>query len=148
MPRKKKTKEEKMQIGTYRKDREEPLAPIASTVSHVRRAPAGMPEPAATLWRVTCKSLNEAGVLIELAYPQIENYCLQYFIWNKHKDLLFTMDTPGTEDFSNGNRGGNKDHEAVNKARKQMEKFEADWALTPAAGMAISNSGDDNEFDL
>ena len=149
MARPKKTVEEKIRSGTYRKDRDAAQTPAPPTVEYIRRAPSHLPEIAANLWRTTCKSLYQSGVLIELAYPQIEEYCLQYFIFKKHEARLYELDAPGVEEFSNGNRGANKDHEAVNRARKQMRDFESAWGLTPAAGMAINPPGAlDDEFDL
>ena len=148
MARPKKTVEEKIRSGTYRKDRDVTETPAPSTVEHIRRAPSHLPKLAADLWRTTCKSLYQSGVLIELAYPQIEDYCLQYFIYKKHEAVLYDLELPGVEVFSNGNRGANKDHEAAIRARKQMSNFETAWGLTPAAGIAITPPDDDNEFDI
>ena len=138
MARPKKTIEDKITDGTYKRDSDALEVPSPPTVEHVRRAPAHLPKVAADLWRTTCKSLYQSGALIELAYPQIENYCLQYYIYKQHEAKLYGLEFPGVEEFTNGNRGANKDHEAVNKARKQMANFETAWGLTPAAGLAIS----------
>ena len=148
MSRTKRTIEEKIEAGTYRREYDAVDLPGLPNVEHVKRAPAHLPKVAADLWRATCKSLSQSGALIELAYPQIENYCLQYYIFKQHEAKLYGLEYPGVEEFSNGNRGANKDHEAVNRARKQMANFETAWGLTPAAGLAISPPDDEEDFIL
>jgi P27 family predicted phage terminase small subunit len=143
MSRTKKTIEEKIEDGAYSREYDAVELPGLPTVEHIRRAPAHLPKVAADLWRATCKSLSQSGALIELAYPQIENYCLQYYIFKQHEAKLYGLEYPGVEQFSNGNRGANKDHDAVNTARKQMANFETAWGLTPAAGLAITPPDDD-----
>ena len=149
MGRKKKTAEERIKDGTYRKDRDTVEVSLPLPAVGLRPAPADMPLVAVDLWNATCDALDKAGVLIALAYPQIENYCLSYYVWQQHKKILYVMAEPGTETFSNGNRGTNKDFEAVVKARGLMSAFEAAWGLTPAAGLAINPpDNSDNEFDI
>ena len=93
--------------------------------------PEDLPESAHEQWHRVCGYLHGEGFDLQVAYPQLYNYCFQYHIYVVNSAQVSKSDTPGVEVFSNGNRGVCKNYAAMSEARKQMDAFEKNWGFTP-----------------
>jgi phage terminase small subunit len=114
--------------------------------------PEDLPRSAHDMWHRVCGYLHGEGFDMEVAYPQIFNYCFQDFVHRYNSGEVSNSETPGVEIFSNGNRGVCKNYDAVNTSRKQLDIFEKNWGFTPLAAAKISkpekNVEPEDEFDL
>jgi len=89
---------------------------------------------------------------MEVAYPQIFDYCFQNFVYRFNAGEVGESQSPGVEVFSNGNRGVCKNYSAMNDARKRMDIFEKNWGFTPYAVSKITTpekvTESEDDFDL
>lgn len=112
--------------------------------------PDDLPDNAHSLWHRVCGYLHGEGFDMEVAYPQIFNYCFQNFVYRFNAGEVGKSEHPGVEQFSNGNRGVCKNYSAMSEARKQMDTFEKNWGFTPYAVSKIvtPDKGNDSEDDF
>lgn len=115
--------------------------------------PENLPEEVHKLWFTVVTELSDKLVLKPVAYPQIVDYCKQWYISNTNMDISIGSETPGVEIFSNGNRGVCKNYAVAVEARKRMEVFEKAWGFTPLSANKISlpekpGEDEEEEFDL
>jgi phage terminase small subunit len=111
--------------------------------------PGDLPDGAHSLWHRVCGYLHNEGFDMEVAYPQIFDYCFQEYVYRKNAVEVGSSETPGVEKFSNGNRGVCKNYSAMIEARKRMVDFEKNWGFTPYSVSKITTPDkDDDEEDF
>jgi len=150
--RKKTPTEIKRLRGTLRADRvlDNELSP--ELMKEIPAPPDDLKDDGKELWWLVVLQAHKLRILTKISLPQIVDYCTQWEVYCANRRIILGMDTPGVDEYTNGNMGLSAQYKAMNEARKQMRYFETEWGLTPssAAGIPAPEQQDEKkgDFDL